>query len=135
MIVVDFYCISIGSENYFIIIGIVEILVLVCSLMLQVGKLVEVIEIVLDFQLGRVDVKKFRFRYYDIDFLEIGIWRVSMFNLFIKYFESFIFLICWLFEGSVYDMINFEFMNFIVIFQYQYKMFFCGKLRFKVIFI
>lgn len=34
MIVVDFYCISIGSENYFIIIGIVEILVLVRSLML-----------------------------------------------------------------------------------------------------
>lgn len=63
-----------------------------------------------------MDAKKFRFRYYDIDFLEIGIWRVSMFNLFIKYFESFIFLICWLFEGSVYDMINFEFMNFIVIF-------------------
>lgn len=116
MTAADSHCTSTGSENHSTITGIAETPAPVRSSMPQAGKLAEATEIVPDLQSGRVDAKKFRPRHYDIDSLEIGTWRVSMPNLFTKHSESFTFLICWLFEGSVYDMINSESMNFIVIF-------------------
>ena len=52
------------------------------SAMPQPGKLTEATGKVPELQSGRVDAKKFRPRYYDIDSLEIGTWRVCIPNFF-----------------------------------------------------
>ena len=44
----------------------------------QPEKMTESTKLIPEFQSGKVDAKKFRPRYYDINSLEIGTWRVSL---------------------------------------------------------
>lgn len=86
---VDAHCIhtSTGSGNQSTITGLADTQQApVSSALPQCGKLAVAADIVPELQSGRVDAKKFCPRYYDIDSLEIGTWRVSMPNLFKKLF-------------------------------------------------